>query len=994
MRFAIRRNLTGLPTRVGSGRRPGRAASLRRVAAAGAALVLLSSTTFAVQAATPGATTVATDDTPIAATSSGCATADLANTGVVGLAARISPSWATIADPNHLFPNDPPTILEGSVATPQQKFGTTNGVANGPGGNGQSSSEVAEEDLPWNHYTHDKTIDVIPDRGYQHLLSSYLDQQDPSQVQVHDHMEVEWESASSMQEPDGSSGLTWGGEPQFVWPSVGDRVWVSGRWVFDCGHTGLDGSSRYIDPAHVNYSTEIHPPRAVAVFRDLAFGPVTDPPNTVAGSLGSWLGVTGSQTSVPVTRADMFVSGNGGGDNNICAVNAILGEVGGCVATGPFAPVNDRNYVFDIYPPGTDFKPADQLPNKTWPVTPPTADSSLQWRTLDQFSPAHACGTQDLSSCTSITPIFCPIDARTGVPDQTETTCPPPLDPPATPTRLRVILPFLGAPAASAYAQSLFLGWDDVPGPAGPTRPLIRTFQIRLHEFRILTNGDFTGGDWRVFVGVGGEWKYMSGLTSEEFPGCTHSITIGGIRIPHPLTDNSNGDCFGFDNQPWTVSVQDGTEIAHELGAPIHIAVGGFESDLIDNDFCKDYQGCTFSVGQAVDLETVNDDRIGTVEYDLRSQFNSDQQPNYGNYGVTGNSLVDFSEPTKDGESYEVAFTVTEAPTPAPPSSAPLSVGSPQFSAVLPGACSSSSFLSPAASPTSHFSAVPQAACYVTTATPLTLSTQSTDLVGFQYRSYQDETLPTYPSALPFPVHWTATDFKAGLRAIPISLAGSDGPYTLQYSAQTADAQGNPLLTEPRHTAHLVLDNTPPTITFATPAANAVYVVGSALTVGYSCNDGGSGVASCVGILANGTALPTNTVGSYSFTVTARDNLGNTTTQTVTYSVTYRICLLYDSTKAAGNAGSTVPIRFQLCDANGKSLSSASIAVTAVSLDGNPPPPNFSGSTNLGHLFRYDSTIKGYVYNLNSKGLTPGTHTIGFTASGDPITHTAAFILK
>jgi hypothetical protein len=284
---------------------------------------------------------------------------------------------------------------------------------------------------------------------------------------------------------------------------------------------------------------------------------------------------------------------------------------------------------------------------------------------------------------------------------------------------------------------------------------------------------------------------------------------------------------------------------------------------------------------------------------------------------------------------------------------------------------------------------------YVTSATPLNLGTQSTDIAGFQYRSYQDGTaLPTYLSALPFPVYWTATDFQAGPRTVPVSLTGPDGPYTLQYSAQTADGLGNPLLTEPRNTAHFVLDNTPPTVTFTAPSSGAIYVVGSAVNVGYSCSDAGSGVASCLGSLPNGAALPTGNVGVHTFSVTAVDNLGNTTTQTVSYIVTYRICLLYNSTKALGTAGSTVPVRFQLCDASGKSLSSPSILVTAVSLDGNPPPPNFSGRTNLGYLFRYDSTINGYVYNLNTKGLRSGAHAIGFIASGDPITHIAAFILK
>ena len=49
--------------------------------------------------------------------------------------------------------------------------------------------------------------------------------------------------------------------PEWAWPSDGDKVWVIGNHIFDCGH-----------PDDVNgvefYKTEIHPPRAIASFRD------------------------------------------------------------------------------------------------------------------------------------------------------------------------------------------------------------------------------------------------------------------------------------------------------------------------------------------------------------------------------------------------------------------------------------------------------------------------------------------------------------------------------------------------------------------------------------------------------------------------------------------------------------------------------------------------------------------------------------------------------
>src|SRR5262249_47881591 len=74
----------------------------------------------------------------------------------------------------------------------------------------------------------------------------------------HTSMEVEWENASLMDE-NGAFQRRLGAVPEFVWPGVGDRVWVAGRWIFDCGHPGVPAA----DPIKelVQFGTEIHPPR-------------------------------------------------------------------------------------------------------------------------------------------------------------------------------------------------------------------------------------------------------------------------------------------------------------------------------------------------------------------------------------------------------------------------------------------------------------------------------------------------------------------------------------------------------------------------------------------------------------------------------------------------------------------------------------------------------------------------------------------------------------
>ena len=73
-------------------------------------------------------------------------------------------------------------------------------------------------------------------------------------------MEMEWEVGTS------NYGIT-DRFPTKFWPWPGDRVWMLGRWVFDCGHydTIMDPTDGSLDA--INFTTEIHPPTAVAFTR-------------------------------------------------------------------------------------------------------------------------------------------------------------------------------------------------------------------------------------------------------------------------------------------------------------------------------------------------------------------------------------------------------------------------------------------------------------------------------------------------------------------------------------------------------------------------------------------------------------------------------------------------------------------------------------------------------------------------------------------------------
>lgn len=78
---------------------------------------------------------------------------------------------------------------------------------------------------------------------------------------------------------------------------------------------------------------------------------------------------------------------------------------------------------------------------------------------------------------------------------------------------------------------------------------------------------------------------------------------------------------------------------------------------------------------------------------------------------------------------------------------------------------------------------------------------------------------------------------------------------------------------------------TPPTAVIINPPNNAGYPIGANVIASYRCTDASSGAAaaSCSGTVANGSPIDTSTAGSQTFSVTATDLAGNTTTASTGY---------------------------------------------------------------------------------------------------------------
>ncbi len=239
---------------------------------------------------------------------------------------------------------------------------------------------------------------------------------------------------------------------------------------------------------------------------------------------------------------------------------------------------------------------------------------------------------------------------------------------------------------------------------------------------------------------------------------------------------------------------------------------------------------------------------------------------------------------------------------------------------------------------------------------------------------------------------------EAGIAIYPIVI-GSD-PTAIADSQELADGTGGRLFTAASADDVAAAieeaigtitggDTTPPVITIGAPTAST-YLLNASVATSYGCADE-SAVASCAGPAPSGAPLDTTSVGVHSFTVEATDTAGNAGSKTVVYTVAYDVRLIGDPSKPV-KAGSVIPIKLRLVDASGVNVSSAAVTLTAAGLvpAGTPPASNAvrsPGRANPGGVFRYDPTLRGYVFNLSTKGLAPGAYNFAYTAGGDPTTH-------
>jgi len=183
----------------------------------------------------------------------------------------------------------------------------------------------------------------------------------------------------------------------------------------------------------------------------------------------------------------------------------------------------------------------------------------------------------------------------------------------------------------------------------------------------------------------------------------------------------------------------------------------------------------------------------------------------------------------------------------------------------------------------------------------------------------------------------------------------------------------------------LSYDSTPPTI--ASPQNGTFFILHQTVLANATCTDSLSGTDTCV----VPTLIDTSRVGSHFYAVSATDIAGNVATSAIRYDVHYVfVAISPKPPNTRFQFGNTIPVRFQLTDALGNFVSTATAQVWVDSLT---TPGKCSGSSNTGNYFRYDSTDNQYLFNLSTRGLTIGQHTI-YVTMDDGTTHTMTVTLS
>jgi hypothetical protein len=237
----------------------------------------------------------------------------------------------------------------------------------------------------------------------------------------------------------------------------------------------------------------------------------------------------------------------------------------------------------------------------------------------------------------------------------------------------------------------------------------------------------------------------------------------------------------------------------------------------------------------------------------------------------------------------------------------------------------------------------------------------------------------------PVTVHFTCSDGLAGVAVCPEDVTLTSNGAGQSVTRKAVDFAGNEASAT---VSGIDIDRERPAITLKGIADGGVYTLGAVPSGSCSAQDDVSGVASCDVTVSGGRP---NGVGTRTFTATAKDRAGNTTTQTGTYKVVYRfdgfLQPINDTAHQVGTstsifkAGSTVPVKFQLKRADGTVVGANDLPIWETPVKGSPTTAAVDEGL-YGVAADSTSTYRGdggqYIYNWSTAAAAKGYyHRIG-----------------
>jgi hypothetical protein len=239
----------------------------------------------------------------------------------------------------------------------------------------------------------------------------------------------------------------------------------------------------------------------------------------------------------------------------------------------------------------------------------------------------------------------------------------------------------------------------------------------------------------------------------------------------------------------------------------------------------------------------------------------------------------------------------------------------------------------------------------------------------------------------PVKIHFTCSDAGSHVAVCPDDVTLTENGPGQSVSGAAVDHAGN------RATATVKgidIDREMPAISLTGIKAGGIYTLGDVPAGSCAARDDVSGPGACTVTVTGGNA---NGVGEFTYTATAKDKAGNTTTATGTYRVIYRfdgfLQPINDTAHQIGTAtsifkaGSTVPVKLQLKRADGSKVQATAAPVWELPAKGSPTTapvsePAYSVAADSAATYRWDGGEMQYIYNWNTDSAGKGYyHRIG-----------------